>query len=191
MQLPWNEHFFEIVIPAWQGYLLAEKRLSAAIIKQESDPVRCGYDALREGGAAAIWVHHFAEIVLRARPVWLPKDIQTPKEIYEWLSAFCTYLRTERPANDVRLLWNVADALKHAVLTRTPPEHLHISGNEAVLVLSNVYGSGNFGEGKYGGVLEVTILTNDGRRALSGVLQNVIDAWRIAARLPMPPINMP
>lgn len=30
MQLPWDEHFHEIVIPAWQAYLRSETRLTEA-----------------------------------------------------------------------------------------------------------------------------------------------------------------
>ena len=52
MQLPWDEHFYEIVIPAWQAYLSAEHRLTGAIkSRNEEASRRAGYDALREGGA--------------------------------------------------------------------------------------------------------------------------------------------
>jgi hypothetical protein len=37
MQLPWDEHFYEIVIPAWQAYLTAEGRLTGAINSNNED----------------------------------------------------------------------------------------------------------------------------------------------------------
>jgi hypothetical protein len=68
MQLPWDEHFHEIVVPAWLAYLSAERRLTEAISTSTEELIkRSGYDALREGGAASVYIHHFAEIVLRAR----------------------------------------------------------------------------------------------------------------------------
>jgi hypothetical protein len=73
MQLPWDEHFKEIVIPAWQAYLNAEQRLTEVNATSTEQLIRrSGYDALREGGAASVYIHHFAEIVLRAQPDWLP-----------------------------------------------------------------------------------------------------------------------
>jgi len=76
VQLPWDEHFHEIVIPAWQAYLAAETRLTDAInAKNENASTRAGYDALREGGAATIYLHHFAEVVMRASPDWVPGEL--------------------------------------------------------------------------------------------------------------------
>lgn len=46
-----DEHFYEIVIPAWQAYLTAEGRLTDAITSHnEEASSRAGYAALREGG---------------------------------------------------------------------------------------------------------------------------------------------
>ncbi len=79
MQLPWDEHYREIVIPAWLAYLEAETRLTNAInAKNDEAGKRAGYDALREGGAATIYVHHFADVVMRARPDWLPPELRSP-----------------------------------------------------------------------------------------------------------------
>ena len=191
MQLGWDEHFPEIVIPAWQAYLRAEGRLSEAIVSSdEAGRIRAYYDVLREGGAATFYVHHFAEIVLRARPPWLSQEINSLEPLREWLSAACTMLRTEQPVTDVALLRDVADALKHAILTFRL-EAREVSANEAVLVISTGYGQGNWGEGKYGGLDQAVVLAKSGRRALSSILQNVIDAWRRVASLDMPEVGAP
>lgn len=73
MQPPWDEHFHQIVIPAWPAYLRAEMCLTEAF--REGDErflKRAGYDALREGGAATIYLHHYAEIVMRAEAALAP-----------------------------------------------------------------------------------------------------------------------
>lgn len=186
MQLPWDEHFYEIVIPAWQAYLAAEHRLTVAI-NSGSDVAsrRAGYDALREGGAATMYLHHFAEVVIRARPGWIPREIGSAGALWPWVSGHCTMLRTDRQVADVKLCGDVADALKHAILTRNLDAR-QIRENDAVLVLGTGYGELNNGEGKYGGTLQVLVVANSGARALSSVLQNVIDAWRRAAGLALP-----
>ena len=190
MQLPWDIHFLEIVIPAWQAYLSAENRLSEALHGSDDQQLdRARFDSLREAGAATFYAHHFAEIVLRARPFWLPRNITKAKEIRHWLNARCTMLRTEEPISDVYLLGDVANALKHAILTQFPGRDVH--ENDEVLVVASGYGQLRFGEGKFGGVEQVLVLAKSGTRVLSSVLQNVIDAWRFAAGIELPAIGVP
>jgi hypothetical protein len=177
------------VVPAWRAYLVSETALTAAL---DSDNfvarVRARYTALREAGAATFYLHHFGEIVLRARPEWLPEEIKGLGQLRQWLAPNCTALRSEKLVNDVDLLADVADALKHAVLTRNPEKRL-VSANDAVLVSEAGYGGGPYGEGKFGGAEQVLVLSVTGQRALSGVLQNVVDAWRRAAGQELPPIG--
>lgn len=190
MQLPWDEHFAEIVIPAWQAYVAAETRLTDAINSEnEEASKRAGYDALREGGAATIYVHHFADIVMRARPSWLPDRIRSVGPLRGWVSDNCTMLRTDRGVADVELCGDVADALKHAILTRNVDAR-QIRENDAVLALGTGFGELSFGEGKYGGTPQVIVLANSGTRALSSVLQNVLDAWRRSMGLPLPALGL-
>jgi hypothetical protein len=190
MQLPWDEHFYEIVIPAWQAYLRAECRLTDAIdARDEEATKRAGYDALREGGAATMYLHHFAEVVMRARPSWLPREISSAGELRRCVSGHCTMLRSDRNVADLELCGDVADALKHAILTRNLDAR-QIRENDAVLALSTGYGKLSFGEGKYGGTQQVIVLADSGERALSSVLQNVIDAWRRAANLALAAIGV-
>lgn len=52
------------------------------------------------------------------------------------------------------------------------------------------FGQCRWGEGKYGGVEQIVVATNDGdRRALSSILQNVFDAWMVFLGQPLPPIS--
>lgn len=140
MQLPWYEHFHEIVIPAWQAYLAAEQRLTDAL-GAENDVLieRARYDVLREGGAAAFYVHHFGEVILRARPDWLPREVTDPICMMKWLADACTMLRSGDKVADVTLLRDVADALKHAILTRRLRER-DVAENDAVIVIGRGFG---------------------------------------------------
>jgi hypothetical protein len=190
MQLPWDEHFREIVIPAWQAYLGAEQRLSDAVIAEDERRAdRAKYDVLLEGGAATFYLHHFGEVVLRARPHWLPDNLAKPDQVCGWLSPHCTMMRSGTGIDDVFLLRDVADALKHAILTRRLEER-EVSASEAVIVVDRGYGEAGFGDGKYGGIDEVWVLAKSGRRSLSTILQNVIDAWRRVAGIELPPIGV-
>jgi hypothetical protein len=189
MQLPWDEHFYQIVIPAWQAYRSAEAHLTEVVSSKNEGLLNCArYTALREAGAACFYVHHFGEIVLRANPRWLSADVKRPDDVVRWLSQFCVMMRTDRKVDDVSLLRDVADALKHAILSRHLDER-QVSANEAVLVIATGFGEMSYGEGKYGGADQVVIATRSGKRALSSVLQNVIDAWRRSADIPLPEVG--
>jgi hypothetical protein len=195
MQLPWDEHFYEIVVPAWRTFNAASARLSDA--ERSENPVfikYASYDALREGGAATFYVHHFTEVVLRAIPPWLPPSITSIgnttrrlrkkqlRETRSWLENHCTSLRSGIHIADVSLLGAVADALKHSVLSS---DERDVSASDQVLVVAKDYGEGLYGEGMMGG-LEVRVKAKSGSRALSGILQNVVDAWHRVAGLPLP-----
>ena len=191
MQLDWDVHFREIVIPAWQAYLAAERRLTAAAKSGDwAAEERAGFDALREGGAAAFYVHHYADVVVRNQPYWLPNEITKVRPTLTWLGESCTRLRTGKSCDDVDLLRDVAEALKHAILTHNL-EARRVAANEAVLVVGTGYGELPYGEGKFGGTVQVVVLASGGARALSAILQNVIDAWRVVSGLPLPEIGQP
>lgn len=187
MQLGWELHFIEIVIPAWQAYLRSEDQLTRTMM-EGGNVERARYDALREGGAAAFYLHHFADIVAAERAEFLPHDVESLGQVQQWVASNCRMLRSEAPSNDVSLLGDVVDALKHAHLTRRLNER-EVAARDAVVVIGSGMGELGYGEGKYGGVDQVLILANSGTRPLSSILQNVIDAWRASMGLPMPEIG--
>lgn len=189
MQLDWDEHFENIVLPAWQAYLAAETKFVSAMANGNSELMASArYGALREGGAAAFYIHHYGEIVLRAHPPWLHANLQTPREVMGWLAGFCTMLRGNALCDDVALLGDVTEALKHSILTRRRDVR-QIDSSEAVLVAASIWSEMNWGEGEWGGERGVLIRTRSGTRALSTVLQNVIDAWRRAMGRGLPEIG--
>lgn len=189
MNLGSEMHFREIIIPAWQSYLRSERRLTDAH-KDAGDANRAGFDALRKGGAASLYLHHFSDIVLHERPSFLPEDAKNIRSVRNWVSGKCTMLRSEFACRDVKILADVADALKHSHLTHSPNDR-EVSDRNAVLAIGSDWGEMALGEGKYGGDYQVLILTKSGKRALSSVLQNVVDAWRRAMGLQLPSVGEP
>ena len=187
MQLGWELHFIEIVIPAWQQYLRAEDQLTRTI-EEEANVERARFDALREGGAAAFYLHHFADIVAAERPHFLPDHVRSVGQVQQWVAPNCRMLRSETPSNDVSLLGDIVDALKHSHLTRRLDER-DVAARDAVVVIGSGMGELGYGEGKHGGIDQVLILANSGTRPLSSILQNVIDAWRISMGWYMPEIG--
>jgi hypothetical protein len=189
MQLEWDEHFSEIVIPTWQEYLGAEHELTAtARAPDEAASKRATYTALRKGASAVLILHHFADVIARARPHFIPAAAHGVGPVQEWLTGYCTSLRTNKQVADVSLLGDVADALKHAVLTRRL-DIREVASNDAVLVVATGFAELPYGEGKFGGADQVIVRASSGPRALSAVLQNVIDAWRRAVGLKLPEIG--
>lgn len=185
MDLGWREHFEEIVVPAWQAYLQAESDLTSALeLGDEAEVRKAKLKALREGGAASLYLHHFVEIVVAERPVWLP-PVKDYRAAQDWLSRHCFRLRSDEPSDDVRLLGDIADALKHSELRN---QDRAVAARDAVIVVGAGFGEMPFGEGKYDG-MEVLVLAKSGKRPLSAVLQNVIDAWRRAMGIDLPAIN--
>jgi hypothetical protein len=151
MQLGWLDHFYNIVVPAWQEYLRAEEALSAAGVHGDGAVLEMSrYAALRQAGAAVFYLHHFADIVANERPECLPDHVRSLPEIRAWVEAQCVMLRSDQPVRDISLLGDVADALKHSRLTRRVEER-DVADRDAVLVVGSGYGDLRYGEGKFGG----------------------------------------
>ena len=166
MQFDAGIHFNQIVCPAIDDYLAAENALTVAA-KSGEGLEQAKYKALRLGAAAAIFLHHFSDVIA-SRPTENVPDFKGDiGEVRAWLTTMGT--------DDVALLRDTADALKHAVLDPKRARDVQHSG--LVLATQRAYGLGRFGEGKFGGTEQVWILANSGTRPLSIVLKSVRDAW--------------
>jgi hypothetical protein len=190
MQLPWLDHFHNIVIPAWQDYLRAEDALSLQV---DAAALRdAEFRALRLGASAAILLHHFADVVWRASPTALPR-LRDEYAARRLASGQCTSLHSQTRTRDVELLTQLTNALKHCVLTQGVA-NLQIDPAGAVLVLTTQNpGLLEAAEARADQAPQLAILCPAGarHRALQTVLQNVIDAWRRVAGLRIPPIGAP
>jgi hypothetical protein len=169
MQLEAGIHFNEIVCPAIDEYLAAEEALTAAAVSGDGlDAAK--FRALRLGAAAAISLHHFSDVIAHRPPENLPDFGGDVGRVRAWLAGYGT--------NEVGILRDTADALKHAILDPNRQRDVQHSG--LVLTTQRGFGMGNCGEGKYGGVDEVWILASSGMRPLTAVLKSVRAAWLAA-----------
>lgn len=168
MQIDAREHFREIVSAAISEYEQAETELSAATKAADADRIQTArFRALRLGGAAAIYLHHFADIVAKRPPEGLPNFRSSVVQVRDFLQA--------KGAQDLVILGDAADALKHAVLTYRLPREVEEAGQ--VLVVSRGYGVGRYGEGKFGGAEQVWLMARSGQRPLASVLREVCAVW--------------
>lgn len=163
MQLDWKDHFNRIVLRALDAYTDAEARLIAAQVAG-GDVELARFDALREGGAAATYLHHFSDLILNRRPPQLPAATRNIDDVREWLARHCN------PADDVKLLRDLVDALKHAELVHRLNDR-QVPANAAVLVT---------GSTQSGGEVVIVALNSGGARELAALLNQVRIAWRNA-----------
>ena len=92
MQFEAGVHFNEIVSPAIDEYLAAEDALTAAAVSGDGlDAAK--YKALRLGAAAAIFLHHFSDVIAHRPPENLPD---------------CLFLTSHRRTSSSRALINSA-----------------------------------------------------------------------------------
>jgi hypothetical protein len=172
MQFDWQTHFDRVVIPSWRAFLTAEDRLSAAVVAQDAALIdHESYEALREGGAAAIYLHHFTEIAWDRRAHFLAAGLNGVGDVRGWLATMCYAGRSNTLVADFELLRDIADALKHATLTRQNPAP-RVPANNRVITVGTGYGGHSLWRGQ--------VWWHRRPRALSGILQNVVDAWRTA-----------
>lgn len=154
----------------------AETQLtSACVSKVEADIETAKFRTLRIAANACWHIHHFADLLF-CRVNMRPAD---RGEIHAYIkdvqSRHCRHRETGEELNDLVLLGDVADALKHAMLSR---RSALVSNTNEVMVVHRGYGTGSYGTGKFGGVPQVWIILQDARRPLLTVLRNALVAWK-------------
>jgi hypothetical protein len=98
-------------------------------------------------------------------------------------------LRSGNVSTDFDALGAIVDAFKHYELADRRRPRL-VRSAQATVTTDTGLGQLGFGEGKYGGVTETIVTFTDGRtRAFSSIIQNVVDMWRCAFGLQLPPIG--
>jgi hypothetical protein len=183
MELGWQKHFEVIVERACEAFKNAEEQLTEATHGDKGiDLAAAVYDALREGAAASFFLHHFADIVAAERASFVPQEIVSKGvhdvgSVRRWLAKF-----SDRP-QDIDLLGDIADALKHSHLTRRL-EDRDVKLRGQVLAVTADGHRKYQSESKNNGAYEIVVLAKSGPRTLAGVLDNVLGAWQAAIRSP-------
>ncbi|WP_140984231.1 hypothetical protein [Asticcacaulis tiandongensis] len=183
MQLSVEEQYYKIIGPGFTDYLEAERALTAASLSGDNAALEAAkFKALRLASNVATDLHHFAEIVVHRAPHGI--DVSGgEKALRPRVETHCRFLRGDAHVSDLTLLCDVVDALKHSRLRNS---NRMVSDRDAVLVIGSGWGKVRFfGEGKYGGKPQVLVEAKSGTRAMSSVLQNVIDAWKNYLRWPI------
>lgn len=179
MDLTISDHFEFIILKQLEKYSQAEQRLTDAVLSKDNERIKLAeYDALRIGTNAIWHVHHYAEIVFM-RQYGDAEDNRVIRKFRKEIEEnHCVCLITGKKTNDISIIGDAADALKHSILTRKNPPLL-VSNRDQVLVISREYGEGGYGTDDYGGIEQVVILCNDKtKRPLTTCLKNVVGAWR-------------
>lgn len=187
-----EERLAQLTTPAFLAYLAAENDLTAANKSGDPNAIAAARSkAVLASRQAASELHQFADAVAVAKPPWLPASVRGARAVQAWVQAqHCRFLRGD-PCEDMDLLHDLQDAIKHVELDPRrrlrPPQVIR---DTATRVAGVGFGATAFGEGKFGGAEQVIITLVNGRsRALSSIFQNVLDAWRLALSQPLPPIN--
>lgn len=176
-----ERHFDRHVVPEFHRYLAAERQLTEAIALGDESKIEAARDdAMRAAMAAVVPAHHMSDVVANERPAYIPSHVQGVGAVRKWAQAtHCKMLRGS-PIDDLDLLGDVADAFKHFKLTHKKGRPRRVTSAKATITTEAGWGEMGFGEGKYGGAEQVVVTLLDGRkRAMSSILQNVIDMWRL------------
>jgi hypothetical protein len=174
---PILDHITAVVRPALRKYFAAEKALSHALKSASAAAADQARQDLRLAARlAASELHHLSDFVSKEPSPLLPA-LKILADVRQAVSAKCVYLGTQKLIADVELLGDVANAFKHHRLDRA---NAKVADSNAIVSIGTGYAELPWGEGKYGGEEQVIVTTKDGhKRALSSVLQNVFNAWRI------------
>ncbi|AWN35678.1 hypothetical protein [Methylobacterium radiodurans] len=186
--------FDKQVAPEFRRFIAAEGALTQAALHGTPDELEAARDDVMQAAwNAATKAHQMGDYAWaeQPRPSWMPANLAGLDRLRDWLQAnHCKMLRGIAQPDDVHLLGDVADAFKHAVLTQGRRVPRRITSAAATVTSSTGFGKMAWGEGKFGGVEQVIVTLNDGtERALSCILQNVVDAWRAAMGRPLPPMG--
>jgi hypothetical protein len=181
-------YFDVFVVANFRAYLSAEENLTRAIQGGDADQESARRQALSAGMNAAVAAYHFADALHEDRPSWLasaPANLADLRRDME--TRHCQMMRNTTPVADLTALGAVVDAYKHFELrSKTRP----VKSIDATITIATGWGELAWGEGKYGGVEQVIVHLSDGtKRALSSILQNVVDMWRRAMGRPLEPIG--
>ncbi|WP_316200591.1 MULTISPECIES: hypothetical protein [unclassified Bradyrhizobium] len=157
--------------PSLRSYLEAERALTAALEVGNPDALDAARRSVELAARQAVdMLHHLAEFVQHE---WiLPFPDVGPVRIA--IDAKREFLRNGKHVADVYLLRDVSVAFKHH-----RPRTGRIDASNDIAPGGFGFGKGCWGEGKYGGVEQIVVATNDGdRRALSSQHDTVIDDVR-------------
>jgi hypothetical protein len=177
------EFFDKHVLLNLEAYEVSEAGLSsvAMSLPETSPEFKAATDrAMVAAMNVATPAHQLADHIFHQHHMATPGVVYGTNNVQEYRDYLetkkCVYVGPGTPVRDLSLLGCVADAYKHSDLR---DKNRPVTSANATVVIATGYGQLPYGEGKYGGVAQVIVRLNDGKeRALSKILQNVIEMWR-------------
>ncbi len=158
-----ENHWAEMVLASVREFHDAEDRATRS--ESQADV----YLALRRGMTAAIFLHHFAEVAINRDGALKGVDLGV---VYDELGARTRAADNSVRPNDWRILKNVADAIKHAELTKG--KIVHVARNGRVIEWTHDHNNHPL----------ICVPTDTGPRSLRELLQNICETWSAWQGLP-------
>jgi hypothetical protein len=186
-----SDRYFDVhVVPTFRRYTAAEAALTEAVMGGDASKIDAARDEVMLAAMSAVVpAHHLSDVIATERPCWLPSHVIGVGAVRRWVqTSYCRMLRG-RAIDDLDLLGDVANAFKHSQLTHRTKVPRRVISAKATITTATGFGEMHYGEGKFGGAEQVIVQLNAGNRALSSVLQNVVDMWRLALGRPLSPFG--
>jgi hypothetical protein len=177
----------KLAAPAFRDFLAADRRVRQVPRGDTQAVEEARTDSMRAARQATAELHRLADAANADRPPWLPSGVTGVPAVRTWVQQqYCRALRGG-PSRDLDLLDDIENAFKHVTLWPKKTAPRRITSDRAVVSSETGFGVGAFGEGVFGGAEQMIVTTNDGsKRALSAILQNVLDAWTLAIGRQLP-----
>ncbi|RWB32017.1 MAG: hypothetical protein EOQ42_14775 [Mesorhizobium sp.] len=130
------------------------------------------YETLRTAMTAALFLHHFAEVAF-ARGALAHIQANSKQALFNAVGGWPIAADGTNRPDDVKILGEVADAIKHGVLTAS--HIIHVPKNGRVIEISHTQPL--FSEGRQDGSPQVVISTAAGVRSFRAIVENVCRGW--------------
>ncbi|TWB45561.1 hypothetical protein FBZ98_11531 [Rhizobium sp. ERR 922] len=166
-------HWERIILASVREFLGAEDLAAALETGHDAGAARnAAYEALRRSMVATIFLHHFAEVAANRQHPALHGLGKLA--IYKELAARTLAPDQSPRPDDVKILGEVADAIKHGELNAN---HIrHVARNGRVIEWTHEAAS-LFAEGSANGAPQIIVATAAGSRSLRAVLHKVSTTW--------------
>lgn len=181
-----DERLARFAIPSFREFIAKDREVRRALESGEEELISSARaSAMLAARQASSEMHRLADAAAAYREPWLPSELLhkenlQPEDVRRWVQdKYCRALRGP-PSADLDLLDDIENAFKHVELR--PRRVPRLVTSDRVIISGEVgYGGGAYGEGVYGGAEQMIVTLSDkSKRALTGILQNVLDAWTLA-----------
>ena len=172
-ELALSTHWQRLVLTSIREFIQWEAALIDLYNGQDADAVQAAsYETLRTAMAAALFLHHFTEVAF-ARGALTHIHANNKRALFNAVGGWPIAVNGTNRPDDMKILGEVADAVKHGVLNAN--HIIHVPKNGRVIEISHAQPL--FGEGHQDDKPQVIISTAAGARSFRAVVENVCRGW--------------